>query len=159
MLKKETLLNAEQLRVLFKYDPESGIFSWLCGKNTGEIAGSLNCDGYVRISVLGFSYTAHRLAWLYMTGKWPKTMDHKNRVRTDNRWINLRECTVTQNLGNRSPQSNNKLGIKGVVFNEKTGKYKATIRRDHLGYFDTAEAAQEAYWKAAQEIYGEFANA
>ncbi|MFW4291481.1 HNH endonuclease [Salmonella enterica subsp. enterica serovar Paratyphi C] len=46
--------------------------------------------GYIRIYINKKWYLAHRLAWLYVTGKWPiNVIDHINRNKADNRFINL----------------------------------------------------------------------
>lgn len=51
----------------------------------------------------GYHYKASRLAWLYMTGEWPKyEMDHINHVKDDNRWVNLRDVTPAENCANRT---------------------------------------------------------
>lgn len=45
-----------------------------------------------------YSFLAHRLVWLYMTGKWPENqIDHDNGDATDNRWVNLDDVTRSKN--------------------------------------------------------------
>lgn len=98
------MLSQEYLKSILHYDPETGILSWKVDRRRvkiGQIAGYL-CLGYVAIGIDGKLYKGHRLAWLYMTGEWPKDeIDHINRTKHDNRWVNLREATKEQNCDNR----------------------------------------------------------
>ena len=79
----------------------------------------------------------------------------------DNRKINLRLCTTSQNCCNRGKPSNNTSGIKGVRENPR-GRWTAEITKEwctyFLGTFDTKEQAQEAHIKAALELHGDFAR-
>jgi hypothetical protein len=162
-------ISAERLRELLQYDEETGLFYRKRlvrnggGQKVGDKAGFVNKHiGYAVINVDGRSYYAHRLAFLYMTGRLPLEVDHKNLVKSDNRWSNLRECTLSQNRANRAVDARNKLGKKGVSL-LPSGKFKAEIRANkkskHLGVFDTVDAAHAAYVNAATAAFGEFANA
>lgn len=161
-------LTADRLKECLNYDPATGLFTshqWLdkrgrsCG---GRIAGCEK-DGYIVIRIDYVLYRAHRLAWLYMTGAWPAgEIDHINMVRSDNRWLNLRNATQSQNNFNRKVYSRNKIGVKGVCFDAARQKYLAQIRKDgkgyHLGRFDTIEEASAAYVRAATLLHGSFAR-
>lgn len=72
-------------------------------------------------------------------------VDHINRNTLDNRRDNLRIVTSFENGQNRSLQSNNKTGYRGVFHRKDTGKWVAYVYRDrikhHLGSFDTPEEA------------------
>jgi len=89
-------------------------------------------------------------------------VDHKNMNKLDNTKSNLRVCTKSQNGQNRNVQSNNKLGIKGVVFRPTNKKYRAIIKLNgkqfNLGHYNTAQEASFAYEKAAKEMFGDFAR-
>jgi hypothetical protein len=89
-------------------------------------------------------------------------IDHKDQNKLNCQRENLREATRTQNRANQPNYSNNKLGVKGVIWREDVQKYQAYIRvntiRHHLGYFDTVEEAKEAYSKAANKHFGSFAS-
>jgi len=80
--------------------------------------------------------------------------------RSDNRWINLRLATRTQNNMNLPCRSDNKSGHRGVSFRKDTQKWNARIHLSGktllLGDFvDKADAA--AARKAAEQLYfGEF---
>jgi hypothetical protein len=157
------MISAERLRALLHYDPEAGIFTRLVSTSSnaraGEVGGCLTGDGYRRIHVDGRDYLAHRLAWLYMTGAWPKSqIDHINRDKLNNRWVNLREATNGENQANRATL----FGFKGAFWNKPKRKWQAQIncnnKRYHLGYFETQQEAAVAYAEAAKEFHGEFAR-
>lgn len=145
-----------ELRSLIDYNPESGQV-FLCGR----LAKTINAGGYVVTSINKQKYYAHRLAWLFMTGKWPVHIDHKNHIPSDNRWTNLREATKSQNGRNRGAQKNNSTGLKGAYRQDNSsGRYFSFIKyngkRVHLGCFATAEEAHAAFMRTARELHGEF---
>src|SRR5262245_26632184 len=94
-LPPRTEITAERLREVLSYDLETGWFRWRVspkhsGIRIGRIAGQCDC-GYWRIEIDGKAYLAHRLAWLYVTGKFPdQQIDHVNGDGTYNAWCNLR---------------------------------------------------------------------
>lgn len=144
-----------------EYDPETGLFHRIRRSISAEkvIAGAPTHEGYVRIYVDGRSYMAHRLAWFFMTGEWPGNLiDHKNLVKSDNRWCNLREATRAQNSQNSRPQPGKLRGVTAL----KWGRYQAQIKTNskylYLGSFDTPEQAHAAYCAAAEKYFGEFAR-
>lgn len=162
------MISHSRLLEVLKYDPKNGEFIWLVAprKNTpaGSIAGSLKPDGYIRITIEGIRYQAHRLAWFYMHGVWPpEKVDHENRVRSDNRKSNLRLATHSQNLANSCRPSHNTSGFKGVSWNRAMNKWLAQIQADgqntNLGYFSDPKEAHQAYVDAARQLYGEYARA
>lgn len=161
------LPTAEELRAVLTYDQFSGIFTWLVTNSNravaGKSAGGLNPDGYITIRVNRIGVPAHRLAWCWMTGEWPEMqIDHKDGIRSNNRWLNLRLATTEQNLHNSRPYPNSLSPLKGVTHDKAKGKWMARIRcnykRLYLGRFDTAEEAHDAYASKATELYGEFAR-
>jgi hypothetical protein len=116
----------------------------------GKRAGSKNKRGYRQITLRGYIYPEHRIIWLWVRGQFPEQqIDHRNGIKDDNRWINLREATCSENHQNRSKHQNNSTGFTGVSFVDKRQKFQAQIRVNnkctHLGYFDTAEEAHEYY--------------
>ena len=154
-------LTAEELRELLHYDQETGIFTRKVSTSNrvkvGAVAGCPGGYGYLLISVHSRLYQAHRLAWLYMYGEWPKgQIDHLNRNRSDNRIANLRDVTQKQNLQNRSKSSTNTSGHPGVVWHKRISKWLAYIKHNykqiHLGYFSILEEALSAR-KAAEKLY------
>jgi hypothetical protein len=137
------MLTQERLKELISYDPETGLFSRKIntGKSRyGDSFGNLDSKGYLRGCIDWKEYRLHRLAFLYMTGNLPKgQVDHINRNRTDNRWVNLREVTQSENNRNSPIKSNNKSGIIGVDFRKDFNKWRASAtlngKHIHLGLF------------------------
>ncbi len=153
---------------LLDYNPSTGLFTWKIHRSgqhpPGTVAGSRRyADGYIRIRVDGTAYVAHRLAWLYMTGDWPdKDIDHKNLMKDDNRWVNLRQATHRQNMINVAAR--NKSGNPKEAFFCKRDRIwvsciKINGKQIRLGTFTSAEAAHQAYCEAANKYFGEFARA
>ena len=154
------IITHNQLKSFLNYCPDSGLFSWkINGKRNknGEVAGSSHIRGYITIGIMGRQYLAHRLAWLYVTGEWPKKhIDHINRDRSDNRFLNLREACHIVNSRNRKPSKNSLSGVTGVSWRKKDKKWQARINNDegiqiNLGYFANLDDAIVARKKAEIE--------
>jgi len=137
------ILTQKQLKSFLSYSSETGIFIWLpcrgAGK-TGFAAGTPHTGGYINITVNKKRYYAHRLAWLYIHGVWPKhQIDHINHIRDDNRIENLREVTNQENHKNSSLRNDSASGITGVSWCNTREKWRSHIsegeRFSHLGYF------------------------
>lgn len=153
-------LTVERLRALLHYDQATGVFTRRVsrgGSAAGSVAGCPDKDGYVMLMVDRVSYKAHRLAWLYFHGEWPSgDVDHINEQTGDNRIINLRQASRSENMQNRSAANRgNRSGFLGVSRNN--GRWFAQItvarKRVHLGYHDTPEAAHAAYVEAKRRLH------
>ncbi|ECH9128545.1 HNH endonuclease [Salmonella enterica subsp. enterica] len=70
--------------------------------------------GYWRITHANKCYLAHRLAWFFCYGVWPKEIDHIDNNKLNNSIGNLREVTHQLNQLNMPLRSNNTSGVKGV---------------------------------------------
>jgi hypothetical protein len=152
-------LTAERLREVLDYNPETGVFTWKVRTSirvvAGKVAGSVGKRGYLIIGVGGRNYYAHRLAWLHMTGEWPASeIDHADRVRTHNKWSNLRLATGGQNQHNAGARINNSSGALGVNWDKRRGCWVAKICIDrkqiYLGSFGLDKGAAEAAYRCAK---------
>ncbi len=160
-------LTAERLRSLLDYDPETGVFRWSnvprAGIKAGAVAGNRNGRGYWLLCLDGKRYMAHRVAWLYVYGRWPADqIDHIDGIHANNAIANLREATNSQNNANRAATKSNRSGFKGVHWSRSARKWIAQIKHGgkirHIGQFSTAEDAACAYAEKAKLLHGDFAK-
>lgn len=160
-------LTQSVLKDLLDYNPETGIFVWI--KNTsfkvmkGRDAGCIDTIGYRIIRIDGKNYKAHRLAFLYVYGRWPVyQIDHADGSKSNNAIVNLRECNDSQNHANLKISKVNKTGFKGVHKEKGSTKWRARIKKDgkaiSLGSYSTKEEAADAYAAGAKKHFGEFAR-
>lgn len=161
------MISAQELRNILQYDQETGVFTWMKKISykavIGNMAGSINKDGYRVISIFGRKYYGHRLAYLYMEGEWPDDLiDHINLDPSDNRWKNIRPANKSQNAANTSKSSGNSTGFKGVSLHAKAGKFQSHIyvngKSKYLGLFDSPEDAHAAYQAASNNNFKSFAR-
>lgn len=98
------LITMEQLREKVDFNPATGVFTWRPGTGkrwrgikVGTPAGSArDRRGYRYLRIDGVEIMAHRLAWLYHYGEWPKGILRFNDGNVSNCAIsNLRDTAVT----------------------------------------------------------------
>ncbi|MBF7978096.1 MULTISPECIES: HNH endonuclease [Rahnella] len=146
-----------QLRDYLHYDPVTGIFT---RRSDGLQIGSKNDEGYLYITCFGHVRPAHRMAYYYMTGRLPKTVDHIDRVKTNNEWKNLREATNAENQWNKAMKRNNTSGVKGVYWSKKDNRWIAEIRlngaRHYVGSYRDMEDAKLAISEKRKVLHGAF---
>lgn len=160
-----THVTQAELKALYHYSPETGVFTRVVshanGLKAGTVAGCRQSGRviYLVIKIKQRLYMCHRLAWLYMTGAFPSgVIDHINGNGTDNRFCNLRDVSNCQNLqATLKPPRNNTSGFKGAYWSKKQGKWVAGIsihnKRKYIGSFDSPEEAHQAYLAVKREVH------
>jgi hypothetical protein len=154
----DTHLTQDELKRQFHYNPDTGIFTRLSNNTECHC---LNGTGVILVYVNKKRYLAHRLAWLYINGTFPKfVIDHINHIRHDNRIENLRPATLSQNQHNRKPNVNSSSGIKGLTWLKTRKKWRVRCSLNgvshHLGDYADIEIAKYAYQEFAKKMHGEF---
>ena len=104
-----------------------------------------NDTGYIRPRINGTLVNLHRIiASCYLgldLADKKCQVDHINRIKTDNRLVNLRLVTNQQNSFNTS--------AKGYYWHKQLNKWQAQIgingKNKHIGYYDHEEDARAAY--------------
>ncbi|WP_246705492.1 HNH endonuclease [Rhizobium sp. WYCCWR 11152] len=163
-------LTFAEISKLLKYDPENGKLFWLprpaelfasrhpkrsadysAQRWNSRLAGkealnSVNARGYLSGSIFNRNYKAHRVAWVLATGGWPADqIDHINGNKTDNRIVNLRSVTNSDNCKNKRIIKSNTSGVCGVSWFARSRKWHARIEVNgktvNLGYFDCLDDA------------------
>ena len=173
-----THVDISDLRKCLLYSPGAGVLFWcvrprehfatecawrmwntqFAGKPTRKTP---DTRGYkiLRLTINGkkHQFRIHRVIFAMQTGAWPLAdIDHKNRVRIDNRWTNLRAATRAENIQN-TLQQRNATGLPGVWWCKRQRKWWARLqadgKRNHLGSFTTAEEAHAYYLTAKAQMH------
>lgn len=161
------MITQSELKEWLSYHPESGRFVWIKGKRKGKAAGTRSSHG-CHIIVFGKSYTARRLAWLYMTGDFPPDGQNVYSISQNpfsSRWSDLSiSPSGCRNIGGENIKEkkfsrlsrNSSLQIPGVSLHKKSGLYRATIningKQKSLGYYRTIGEAEMASISARERV-------
>jgi hypothetical protein len=154
------MLTQERLKELLSYRPETGEFLWnnnISNVAKDSVAGWVSGKLYSQIGIDRKIYEAHRLAWLYVTGRFPEQVDHIDGNSLNNKWDNLREVTHAQNHANILTEPG-KYGYHGVRRRgEKRwwSQIKINGASHYLGMFRTPQEAELAYLEAREKLFGE----
>ena len=147
-------LPIEALAEAFDYDPESGLLVWRRGWRRSRIAGCVNGEGAVVITLrwkgARYQLLAHRVIWAMMTGRWPAlVVDHRNGVPSDNRWKNLREANYSESAHNIALSE-----FAGTAAIGRKWQARICVNRKYiyLGLFETREQAHAAYLEARAKL-------
>ena len=163
-------LTSSILKSILYYDPSSGKFYWKertsSSNNPSKEAGTTKNNRKVRYRVIridGVGFYAHRLAWLYMTGEWPRCqVDHRDGDGLNNKWKNLRECNNSENSWNTSRYSDNTSGHKNIFHDKKYDKWVVIItaygKRVFTDRYDCLHKAKEVAEKMRELHHGDFCN-
>jgi hypothetical protein len=158
-------LTHEYLLSAISYDPITGAFRWIERRKgrRRDAVGTPDCkEGYWLICIDSRMYRRGRLAFLYITGRWPEgQIDQKNLNKADDRWENLREASKSENMFNLSVRANSGTGVKHVQ-RQKGGTLVVRITankiRHDVGTYRTIEEAIAARDAVLKNLHGEFAR-
>lgn len=133
----------------YVYNSETGIIT----NPKNKILTSKTGGGYLIISYFinkqNYRVVSHRFAWYYINKEIPNEIDHINRIRDDNRIINLRNVTPQENKWNQNR--------KGYHWKKSHNKYEVRIKLNSkhiwIGLFNTEIEAREAYLKAKEQYH------
>lgn len=163
----------QYLAPLVDYNPETGEMFWRVRGGDDAAVKMFNTrfagrqitrkgdSGYyhagVRFNGKDLVVPVHRLAWYIVHGEVPQgQIDHKDRVRTNNRISNLRVVTHAENGRNQRLHSNNTSGYVGVSWDKNGRRWAAYVshagKRVGLGRYKDVSAAAEAAAAARQML-------
>ncbi len=143
------MITQKRLKEILNYDPDTGEFTRAKSLRNqvkkGDPAGSFHHNGYLGIFLENKKYYGHRLAWLWVYGRFPENeTDHINGDRADNRISNLRCVDRKENTKNKCIRSDNTSGVNGVC-RTPAGKWRVYIgvsgTQKILGAFDDFDLA------------------
>lgn len=126
----------------------------------GELIGTDDGLGYLRVFVLSKRYKIHHLVWAAEHGDWPsQELDHIDGNRSNNHISNLRQVSRAINAKNAKMKSTNTSGYPGVSYHAGEGKFSSRVTHNYKRYFcgwhSTAEeayAARQAFIAAHPEM-------
>jgi hypothetical protein len=161
-------ITQEFAREYLRYEPDTGSLYWTKKASDKTVVGKKagwqrSKNGYRQVGFMGQIIYEHRLIWLFVNGSFPDgQIDHKNGVKDDNRYENLRHATSSQNLVNIGAKRDNTSGAKNVHWCNRSSKWiaKAKIygKTHYAGSFDCFQAAVIAAAAVRDKVHGEFAH-
>jgi hypothetical protein len=107
--------------------------------------------GYLRVHLHNNNsckIMVHRLVLEAFLPMEEKEVDHINNIRTDNRLINLRWATSSENARHKNKKANCSSIYKGVCWDKQKNKWTAQCKnkkQTHLGAFNDEQDAAKAY--------------
>ena len=156
------MVSQDYLKQLFTY--KDGDLLWRGhrkGAKWNAVAGTVNSNGYRRVSVDYKLYYVHQLIYFFHHGYIPKKIDHIDGDRLNNKIENLREVTDSENMQNARKRTDNSTGFKGVSLT-RNKRFRAYItvnkKQKWLGVYDSPEEAYGKYCIASKQFFGEFAR-
>jgi len=163
---KAAMISRDRVLELVSYDPDTGVFIRIKSRVrwVGLPAGKLDSQGHRQILLDRHVYSAHRLAWLVVTGSWPsQEIDHKDGNRANNAWANLRLATRVQNTRNKGCMVTSKTGVKGICKVNWKGspRWRVSVNSDtgrHVSHFKCFGQAVARAVQLRNEFHGEFVN-
>ena len=156
----------DMLKQIFSYNPLTGDVYWVIPRRNvkaGSVAGNIDpSSGYIRVTFAQKTLKTHRIGWALSYGVWPTLdIDHINGCKSDNRLINLRLATRTENIRNAKKKKTAQCSLKGITpYKDNVSKFIAQIningKQQYLGLYATEQEAHDKYCEVAKKEFGEF---
>lgn len=157
-------ITQDLVKHLFHY--ENGVLYWKNPTATkikkGTVAGRLSKRGYWDININYKKYKNHRVIFLFHHGYLPPIVDHIDGNPLNNKIENLRPATHNENLHNAKLSTRNTSGVKGVSWDKRENKWRATLNVNgvvkRLGRFKDLELAELVITEARLKYHKEFSR-
>lgn len=154
------ILTNEILNEIFIADFENGKLFW---RDSGKQCNTLRKPwNYACVEHNGKCYRVHRILYQLFHGSSPKCVDHINGDGSDNRILNLRGCSIRENVMNAKLNISSTTGFKGVSYRKDHHRFVASItvngKKLHIKNCISAEEAAAQYDLSAIKHFGEFAK-
>ncbi len=152
----------EGLKSIIQYDRKTGvlrrIFDYGTCRPCNVVLNSVSKDGYIKVGVFGKTYSAHRIAWFYVRGRWPVgDIDHIDGNKTNNAFSNLREVSHSVNIQNQTKahkgSASKLLGVSAAPFGKWVARISAGGKNKYLGHYKSPESAHEVYLEAKRKLH------
>lgn len=122
----------------------------------------INKQGYIETRYYSKRIFLHRYVMNVHNEKWiNNNIDHINHDKLDNRKLNLRIVTSSQNTMNSTVRKDNSLGLKGITLRKDCNRYEVHICKNgisyYLGLYETLEKAIKIRKDAEIKYHGEYA--
>lgn len=118
---------------------------------TREAGSTCKRTGQVKIQLPSLSgrvpLVGHRVIWALVMGEWPtkeNPIRHKDGDKGNNSFENLEKTTLESVQHGSNPRKDNKQGVRGVHFNNRTGRYVYELMIDGQRYTGSVDTLQEA---------------
>lgn len=159
------MISRKLLKSIYRYNKD-GSFTRIkkLGNSTklGEkFFGTTEKEGYKVCEIYGKQYRFHRLVFLYHYGWLPKTIDHIDNDRANNRIENLRPASLSQNQFNSKIPITNTSGFKNIHYNSYARAWKASIRIGNKRFSKQSVNKEKVIlWikEKRKELHGNFAR-
>lgn len=157
----------EEFNKVFYLDPESpsGIRNKIKRNQRqpkDQVQGSIRkSDNRYRVQHKGVQYYSYQIVWIMVYGSLPEglVIDHIDGNVLNNQPDNLRQCTQSQNLTNRTQGKHGRQLPRGVI-QDSLNSYRQTVRLNgkvvYTKNFPTQELQSQQYERVSKEHFGEF---
>jgi hypothetical protein len=163
-------LSLDEIRDFFVVNPNTGEVFWKergMGRHRNKPAGCFVGPGYRKIGLRRegkyVQFYAHHIVWTYVNGEWPSmTIDHINGDKGDNRIINLRLASYSEQAANTLVRKTNAINTKWVSKRKYRDLYQGSVwfgKTRKQRYFKTKEEAYAWASATAKQLHGPFFNA